>query len=97
MSPEPLPDALDFEQILALPLENQYGVVAARSRYERRRAEQQMIRSSNRPQVMVDGRLRYVEPGDLAVENDQHDDHRAGLSLRQKLFDFGRQQDREDA
>lgn len=97
VSPEPLPDALDFEQILALPLENQYGVVAARARYERRRAEQQMIRSSNRPQVMVDGRLRYVEPGDLAVENDQHDDHRAGLSLRQKLFDFGRQQDREDA
>mgnify|MGYP006289100251 FL=1 len=95
--PEPLPDALTFEQVLELPLTNQYGVVAARASYERRRAEQQLIRSSNRPQVMLDGRLRYVEPGDLAVENDQHDDHRAGLTLRQKLFDFGRQQDREAA
>ncbi|MFI9651046.1 TolC family protein [Guyparkeria sp. GHLCS8-2] len=97
VSPEPLPDSFTFEQMLALPLDNQYGVVGARARYERRRAEQQMIRSSNRPQVTVDGRLRYIEPGALAVENDQHDDHRAGLSLRQKLFDFGRQQDREDA
>ncbi|MFW6322721.1 MAG: TolC family protein [Guyparkeria sp.] len=97
VEPEALPDKLTFDQVLDLPLENQYGVVGARARYERRRAEQEMIRSSNRPQVTVDGRLRYVEPGDLAVENDQHDDHRAGLSLRQKLFDFGRQQDREAA
>ncbi|QGT77858.1 hypothetical protein GM160_02520 [Guyparkeria halophila] len=97
VSPEPLPDALTFEQLLQLPLANQYGVVAARARYERQRAEEQLVRSSNRPQVTLDGRLRYVEPGELAVENDQHDDHRAGLSLRQKLFDFGRQQDRESA
>ncbi len=97
INPEPLPDALTFAQVLALPLDNQYGVVGARASYELRLAEQQMVRSSNRPQVTVDGRLRYVEPGALAVQNDQHDDHRTGLSLRQKLFDFGRQQDREDA
>ena len=97
MSPDPLPESLTFEQMLELPLTNQYDVVAARARYERRRADVQRVQSANRPQVTLDGRLRYVEPGDLAVENDQHDDHRAGLSLRQKLFDFGRQHDREAA
>lgn len=94
---EPLPDSLTFQQLLSLPLDAQYGVVAARSRYERRLAEEQLARSANRPQATLEGRLRYVEPGDLATENDQHDDHRAGLSLRQKLFDFGRQGDREAA
>ena len=94
---EPLPDELSFRQLLSLPLDTQYGVVAARSRYQQRLAEQQLTASANRPQAMIEGRLRYVEPGDLATENDQHDDHRAGLSLRQKLFDFGRQGDREAA
>jgi len=94
---DPLPDSLSFDQMLTLPLDGQYRVVGARSRYERRLAEERLTRSDNRPQLMIDGRLRYVEPGALAVENDQHDDHRAGLSLQQKLFDFGRQQDREAA
>ncbi|WP_082664002.1 MULTISPECIES: TolC family protein [unclassified Guyparkeria] len=94
---EPLPDSLSFEQLLSLPLDAQYGVVAARSRYERRLAEEQLTRSASRPQATLEGRLRYVEPGALATENDQHDDHRAGLSLRQELFDFGRQGDREAA
>ncbi|MDG4867353.1 TolC family protein [Guyparkeria sp. 1SP6A2] len=95
--PDPLPDSLSLDDVLSLPLGGQYAVVGARSRYDRRVAEQQLTRSANRPQISVDGRLRYVEPGDLAVENDQHDDHRAGLSLRQKLFDFGRQHSREAA
>ncbi|MCL7745384.1 TolC family protein [Guyparkeria hydrothermalis] len=93
----PLPEDLSLEQLLSLPLEGQYGVVAARSRYQRRLAEQQLTRSANRPQAMFEGRLRYVEPSELATESDQHDDHRAGLSLRQKLFDFGRQDEREAA
>ncbi len=97
VSPDPLPDSLSLDDMLSLPLAGQYAVVGARSRYERRVAEQQLTRSANRPQISVDGRLRYVEPGDLAAENDQHDDHRAGLSLRQKLFDFGRQHSRESA
>ena len=97
VSAEPLPDSLSFEQLLSLPLDAQYGVVAARSRYERRLAEEELTRSSNRPQATLEGRLRYIEPGELATENDQHDDHRAGLSLRQKLFDFGRQGDLEAA
>ncbi|HER35304.1 MAG TPA: hypothetical protein ENO19_07540, partial [Halothiobacillaceae bacterium] len=92
-----LPDDLSLEKLLSLRLESQYGIVAARSRYERQRADEQLTRSANRPQATLEGRLRYVEPGDLATENDQHDDHRAGLSLRQKLFDFGRQNDREAA
>lgn len=94
---EPLPDSLSFEQLLSLPLDGQYRVVGARARYERRLAEEQLTRSANRPQVTIDGRLRYVEPGKYAVENDQHDDHQAGLSLRQKLFDFGQQKGREGA
>lgn len=94
---EPLPEPLSIAQLLSLPLDAQYGVVAARSRYERRLAEQQLTRSANRPQATLEGRLRYVEPSELATENDQHDDHRAGLSLRQKLFDFGRQDEREAA
>ncbi len=97
VNPESLPEKLTFERLLELPLESQYGVVGARARYERQRAEREQVRAANRPQVTVDGRLRYVEPGELAGENDQRDDHRAGLSLRQKLFDFGRQQDREAA
>jgi len=97
VTPEPLPQPLGIEEVLSLPLDGQYGVLAARARYERRAADQLMTRSDNRPEVTLDGRLRYVEPGDLATENDQHDDHRAGLSIRQKLFDFGRQQDREAA
>ena len=97
ITPEPLPQPLGIDEVLSLPLDSQYGVLAARSRYEQRAAERVLTRSDNRPEVMIDGRLRYVEPGDLATENDQHDDHRAGLSIRQKLFDFGRQQDREAA
>ena len=97
VTPEPLPQPLGIDEVLSLPLDSQYGVLAARSRYEQRAAERVLTRSDNRPEVMIDGRLRYVEPGDLATENDQHDDHRAGLSIRQKLFDFGRQQDREAA
>ncbi|MFW5954861.1 MAG: TolC family protein [Guyparkeria sp.] len=96
-TPDPLPQPLGLDDVLSLPLDSQYGVLAARSRYEQRVAERQLTQADNRPQLGINGRLRYVEPGDLAVENDQHDDHRAGLSLRQKLFDFGRQQDREAA
>ncbi|WP_372591101.1 TolC family protein [Guyparkeria sp.] len=96
-TPDPLPQPLGLEAVLSLPLDSQYGVVAARSRYEQRLAERQLTQADNRPQVGLNGRLRYVEPGALADENDQHDDHQAGLSLRQKLFDFGRQQDREAA
>ena len=96
-TPDPLPQPLGLDEVLSLPLDSQYGVLAARSRYEQRAAERQLTQADNRPQLGVNGRLRYVEPGDLAVENDQHDDHQAGLSLRQKLFDFGRQQDREAA
>jgi len=94
---DPLPDELSFERVLSLPLDAQYGVVDARARYQQRLAEQALTRSANRPSATLEGRLRYVEPGELAGENDQHDDHRAGLSLRQKLFDFGRQADREAA
>ncbi len=97
VAPAPLSDTLSLDDVLSLPLGGQYAVVGARARYERRLAERQLTRSTNRPQISVDGRFRYVEPGELAVENDQHDDHRAGLSLRQKLFDFGRQRSREAA
>ncbi len=96
-TPDPLPQPLGLDEVLSLPLDGQYGVLAARSRYEQRAAERQLVQADNRPQLGVNGRLRYVEPGELADENDQHDDHQAGLSLRQKLFDFGRQQDREAA
>ncbi|MGM0517080.1 MAG: TolC family protein [Pseudomonadota bacterium] len=97
VTPDPLPQPLDMDDVLSLPLDSQYGVLAARARYERNAAERVLTQSDNRPEVTLEGRLRYVEPGDLATENDQHDDHRAGLSIRQKLFDFGRQQDREAA
>jgi outer membrane protein TolC len=97
VTPDPLPQPLDMGDVLSLPLDSQYGVLAARARYERNLAERVLTQSDNRPEVTLGGRLRYIEPGDLATENDQHDDHRAGLSIRQKLFDFGRQQDREAA
>ncbi|MFW6021052.1 MAG: hypothetical protein ACOCPR_03065, partial [Guyparkeria sp.] len=42
VEPEALPDKLTFDQVLDLPLENQYGVVGARARYERRRAEHEL-------------------------------------------------------
>lgn len=53
------------------------------------RAKQQMLESDTGIKSRVIGRLRWVEPPSFNPDR-SHDDHRLGLVVDKKLYDFGR-------
>jgi len=60
------------------------------------RAEQQQVESDTGIESRIIGRLRWVEPPSFNPDR-SHDDHRLGILVNKKLYDFGRTKSRLQA
>lgn len=88
-SPEPLPEPLSLEHALSL-VEAEHPALrrqmAAQSRAE---AELAGAEANNGVSVSIEGRARWVQPADIAADDDVTDDHKLSLFVRKPLYDFG--------
>ncbi len=91
------PTALSLQTALAAPLQDQYTVMRAEAELAQARANQAQIQSWYDPVVTVNAQLRAIKPSRVAPDPDNHADNAIGISLRQQLFDFGRQSARDAA
>jgi len=85
-----LPQPLTLSAVLNAPIENQYAVMGSRADLNSSRADRAQVDTWYRPQVSINGRLRYFEPNNAAPDQGSHGDNAIGIQARQNLFDFGR-------
>lgn len=88
---------LTLQAALAVPLQQQYGVMGAEADLLGAKANQQEVQSWYDPTISVEGRLRYIQPSNAAPDPNVKYDNALGISARQRLFDFGRQSLRSEA
>lgn len=91
------PSPLTLQAALSAPLQQQYGVIGAEADLLGAKADQQEVRSWYDPTISIEGRLRYIQPNNVAPDQDVKYDNAVGISARQRLFDFGRQSLRAEA
>ena len=91
------PAALSLRTALSAPLQDQYTIMRAEAELAQARANQAQIQSWYDPVVTVNGQLRAIKPSRMASNPNNHADNAIGISLRQQLFDFGRQSARDAA
>ncbi len=84
-----LPEPLTLEYALSLATAGQPTLAKARAELARRDAKEQAAEALTGVNVGLEGRLRWVEPADLAADQSS-DDHKGTLYVRKNLFDFGR-------
>ncbi len=92
----PLPEPLTLEAALTAvqaPHPSLRQIEALRRLAE---AERQSVEAETGPKLSLEGRLRWVEPNDLAPYQD-NDDHQLALRYSQQLYDFGRSEARRAA
>lgn len=88
---------LTLDAALTMPLNQQYGVMAAEADLMAARAHRAEVESWSDPVVSVHGQLRYIQPSNIAPDQNNHHDNALGISARRQIFDFGRQDIRFDA
>jgi len=88
LAAEPLPDPLTLEQALALSVADHPNLRRAAALRDRERAYGAAAQAVDDPELLLRGRLRWIDPPSAAGDDD-HDDHWAGLFLRKRLYDFG--------
>lgn len=93
---EPLPQPLTLEHALSLADAPHPQLRQAEAQMARARAELDSARAETGVEVALRGRARWIEPSDVAP-NDQHDDHKAAVVVRKRLYDFGLSEAREAA
>jgi outer membrane protein TolC len=86
---EPLPQPLGLEQALELATGDHPEILKARSRLEQADAQRGLAEADSGIMASLRARLRWVDPPSIATDR-EHDDHFAGLSVRKRLYDFGR-------
>ncbi len=93
-----LPDPLTVNAVLSTPIDQQYAVMGSRAEVDQSKANLGAVDSWYGPQVTVEGRLRYIEPNDIAqAAGDGHNDNAISVTARQNLYDFGRRSRMVDA
>jgi outer membrane protein TolC len=94
LSPLPEPLTLDYalSQVNITHPDLQVGEAAVKAA----RAEQQLVESDTGIRSRIIGRLRWVQPPSYNPDQ-THDDHRLGLVVDKKLYDFGRTSSRREA
>jgi outer membrane protein TolC len=94
LAPLPEPLTLDFalSQVDITHPDLQVGEAAINAA----RAEQQLVESDTGIKSRIIGRLRWVEPPSFNPDR-THDDHRLGILVDKKLYDFGRTSSRLQA
>ncbi|MGE0081118.1 MAG: TolC family protein [Thiohalomonadaceae bacterium] len=85
----PLPEPLTLEYALSLAEEPHPRLAIAVAGVDASRAAVAAAASRTDVTVTAEGRLRWVEPADIAP-SDERDDHKASLFVRKNLYDFGR-------
>ncbi|MGM0594785.1 MAG: TolC family protein [Pseudomonadota bacterium] len=88
-APEPLPDPLTLEHALSLVDEMHPQLLAQQALQDRARAQAQQAESQMGLSVTLEGRARWVQPSDVATDQDVTDDHKLSLFVRKPLYDFG--------
>ena len=91
-----LPQPLTLEHALSLADAPHPRLQQAQAEMDRARARLDSARAEKGVDVSLRGRARWVEPSDAAPD-DQHDDHKAALVVRKRLYDFGLSEAREAA
>lgn len=94
--PQPLPEPLTLEHALSLADEPHPALVEAQAELERAEAARQRVAADNGIQAALESRLQWVEPSSVSPKRD-HDDHLIGVSVRKRLYDFGRTEARLSA
>ncbi len=87
--PPPLPEPLTLEHALSLADEPHPALVEAQAELERAEAARQRVAADSGIQAALESRLQWVEPSAVSPNQD-HDDHLIGVSVRKRLYDFGR-------
>ncbi len=85
--PLPLPQPLSLPDALALA-RNIASIEMAQAQRDARAAELASAESIRGVRLDAIARLRWIEPSDPTVDP-EHNDSRAGIALRKRLFDFG--------
>ncbi|HUX81869.1 MAG TPA: TolC family protein [Halothiobacillus sp.] len=88
---------LTLDAALTVPLNQQYDVMAAEAGLVAARANQAEVESWSDPMISVHGQLRYIQPSNVAPDQNNRHDNALGITARRQLFDFGRQDLRFDA
>ncbi len=87
--PAPLPDPLTLEYALTLADAAHPQLEQARAGVDLAEAERAAAEARYGINASVDARARWIEPSSSTTDND-HNDSAAVLSLRKRLYDFGR-------
>lgn len=88
---------LTLDAALSVPLSGQYGVMAAEAGLAAARADQAAVASWSDPMISLHGQLRYIQPSNVAPDQNNRHDNALGITARRQLYDFGRQDQRFDA
>ncbi len=87
---EPLPQPLTLEDALRLAQTSPHPMLEqAQASLGGARADLAQAEARQGINLSLEGRLRWVEPAEIAADQD-HADHQAALRLRKNLYDFGR-------
>lgn len=86
---EPLPEPLSLEQALELADSGHPELVVAESGVERAQALREGVEAIDNWRADLEGRLQWVEPSPRLADQG-NEDHKIGLVLSKRLYDFGR-------
>ncbi len=89
--PAPLPEPLTLDFALQQAHAMHPDVLAAQAELDQALAQQAQTEAEFGVNASVTGRLRYIEPSDTALI-EQNDDNRVALEINKRLYDFGRHQ-----
>lgn len=93
---EPLPEPLTLQAALAQGDAPHPELASASSALASAQAELESAQARSGNNISLEGRLRWIEPADIAYDQDSAD-HKASLFWRKRLYDFGRSRGAEEA
>lgn len=85
---DPLPEVLTLELALEKATADHPQIQMVRAEVERARAEHLTVESYSGLESRISGRLRWIDPPDIAFDQDQGD-HKLSLFANMRLYDFG--------
>lgn len=91
-----LPQPLTLRHALSLADAPHPRLQQAEAEMDRARARLDAARAETGVEVTLEGRARWVDPSEVAP-TDQHDDHKAAVVVRKRLYDFGLSEARRTA
>ena len=92
----PLPEPLTLDYALSQVNITHPDLQVTEAAIKAAQAEQQLVESDTGIKSRIIGRLRWVEPPSFNPDR-THDDHRVGILVDKKLYDFGRTSSRLQA